>query len=318
MSVSYAVFGHTTLDNVISTDGSAYFRVAGGAGMYAASGAAFWCKDREVGLITKIGARFDPEDERFIRAHRAIDDAALTRMEREGIKLWMLFDDDGYRHWVLQHDSCSREAAAPSVSDIPSGFLDEVRGCHFSPLPPQSVEELIKVVPKGCYVQLDPHYEWFFPKYERQWKRILSRLDTILPSEDELCKFFDIPYGQPISTLKEYALRLADMGPNEVVVKLGERGAFVLERDRGTCTLVPSCARRVVDATGAGDTFGGCYLVGRAGGETPASAMIRGAAGASLTLERKGVMENFRLTAEAAAQRYDECLTEIGSLLISL
>ncbi len=313
MGVSYVVMGHTTLDNVISTDGSAYFHVAGGAGLYATSGAAYWCRSKEVGVVTKLGRQFKKEDEDCIKGHAGVDGSGLIRMDRVGIKLWMLFDEDGYRNWVLQHVSWSRESAAPEPQNIPEAYLKSAKGYHLSPLPPESVERLLDCIPKEAYIQLDPHYEWFYPQFLPEWKRILPRLDTVLPSEDELCKFFDIPYGSPLSTILEYAKRLSDMGPETVVVKLGSKGAMVYDGVSNQGILVPSCAEQVIDATGAGDTFGGSFLVSRTEGEPLETAMIKGAVGASLTLEHKGVIENFRLPVGMAQQRYSERVAKLTS-----
>lgn len=311
----YVVMGHTTLDNVVYTDGRAYFSVAGGAGLYAASGAAYWCANKEVGVVTKLGRQFRAEDYLSICSHPAIDGTGIKRMDREGIKLWMLFDDDGYRHWVLQHDSCSRQSAAPSADDIPDSFIETALGYHFSPLPPDSVEELLERIPKGRYIQLDPHYEWFFPQFAEQWKRILPRIDVALPSEDELCKFFDIPYGQPESVLADYAARLCQMGVKTVIVKMGQRGAMAYDGAKNRCILIPSCAEKVKDATGAGDTFGGSFLVSQTNGGNVELSMAKGSIGASLTLEHEGVMENFALSEDAVQVR---CKKNLDKLLNSV
>ncbi|MDD3400230.1 MAG: carbohydrate kinase family protein [Eubacteriales bacterium] len=306
MSLKAVVFGHSTIDNVIRTDGSAYFGVAGGAGMYAASGASLWCANKEVGISTKLGKQFRKDELESITSNPAMDASGLVQTDRVGIKLWMLFDDDGYRHWVLHHDACTRQSAAPDPDSTPRAYFEEPKGYHFSPLPTTSVEALLEHIQNDRYIQLDPHYEWFFPQYLSDWKRILPRLNTILPSEDELCKFFDISYGRSLDSLKDYAKRLSDMGPSLVVVKLGERGAMVYNRNTDRCILVPSCASNIVDPTGAGDTFGGSFLISRLENDPVEISMIKGAVGASITLEHQGVTEVFRLPHGVAEARYEQ------------
>lgn len=311
MSVKVVIFGHSTLDSVIRTDESAYFRVAGGAGLYAASGAAYWCENHEVGICAKLGKQFREEELAVILRNKGIDASGLVRMDREGIKLWMLFDDDGYRHFVMQHDSCTRESAAPDPDAVPEAFYREAKGYHFAPMPIESIERILARLDPKRYVQLDPHYEFFYPKFREEWKHILPRVQVILPSEDELCKYFDIPYGQPLAALKTYAMRLADAGPKAVVIKLGKRGAMAYERDSGRCFSIPSCAVNVVDATGAGDTFGGSFLVSHMNGDPLELSMIKGTVGSSLTLEHRGVIENYRLPCGVAAERCKKLQAEL-------
>lgn len=55
--------------------------------------------------------------------------------------------------------------------------------------------------------------------------------------------------------------RLAELGPQEVVLKRGARGATAL--DHGRLLEVPAVPVRVVDAVGAGDAFVAGYLSGR-------------------------------------------------------
>lgn len=66
------------------------------------------------------------------------------------------------------------------------------------------------------------------------------------------------PDGGPSAAGREIAARLSDLGPDHVVIKLGEHGA--LTRHAGTYTEVPAFPVTVVDTVGAGDAFVGGYL----------------------------------------------------------
>ena len=114
--VKVVCIGHTTTDNLIKYDGTCRFESTGGAGVYAASGASYWGSDHDVGLVTRLGSSYNQSCIEHIREHRAINDAGMVPMDKKGIHLWLLYDADGYRHWVIHHDSCSREEATPVPS----------------------------------------------------------------------------------------------------------------------------------------------------------------------------------------------------------
>ena len=207
--VKVVCIGHTTTDNLIKYDGTCRFESTGGAGVYAASGASYWGSDHDVGLVTRLGSSYNQSCIEHIRGHRAINDAGMVPMDKKGIHLWLLYDADGYRHWVIHHDSCSREEATPVPSEIPEGFK-EARGFHFSPLPLYPLAELINTLPEDAWIQVDPHYEWFFPEYREEWERILRRVSVVLPSEDEFTKFFDIPLAFDIDNYKKHMRELEE------------------------------------------------------------------------------------------------------------
>ena len=81
--------------------------------------------------------------------------------------------------------------------------------------------------------------------------------------------------------------RLAARYPGaEVVMTLGSRG--VCRVKGGERITVPSFPVQAVDTTGAGDTFTGFYLCGRAAGLPPETALRRACAAAALAVSRMG------------------------------
>lgn len=89
--------------------------------------------------------------------------------------------------------------------------------------------------------------------------------DVALPTFDDEAKLF----GD--ASPEASAARIARSGPREVVVKNGSEACLVALGD--SRTEVPAVKpERIVDTTGAGDSFGGAYLAARLLGEDPASA----------------------------------------------
>lgn len=290
------IIGHTARDYVVTYPGIAKPAALGGAGLNAAAGACYWCQDGEVGIVTRVSESMPDELLGPVREHSGIDTCSLRVMKGEGIKLWILYDADGYRHWVIHHDSATREEASPSPDDIPQGYLETARGYHFAPLPAPNVLELLSVIPDGALVQIDPHYEWFLPEHEGLWKEILRRVTIVTPSEDEFTRFFGLEPGRSPAAYAPYLRRLSDMGPSIVILKLGKLGAMVYQREEDSFRLVSPIARddEIVDFTGAGDSFCGGFLVSYASGLGVTESAKRGMKSSAITLGLRGVAEYFR------------------------
>ena len=78
--------------------------------------------------------------------------------------------------------------------------------------------------------------------------------------------------------------RLLEMGPKMVVVKRGEAGALLCsQEDQAALPAFP--VKKVVDPTGAGDSFAGGFLGALASGATPRRALATGIALSSFTVE---------------------------------
>jgi hypothetical protein len=108
----------------------------------------------------------------------------------------------------------------------------------------------------------------------------LSLPDWVLPSEDEIHEYF----GDQ-TTPEEGVKRLEALGARNVAVKLGARGSMVFDPARGARQTVPVYPTTVVDATGAGDAYGGGFLVGLVETGDPVLAAMYGTISASYVIE---------------------------------
>ena len=88
-------------------------------------------------------------------------------------------------------------------------------------------------------------------------REVLKHVDVFLPNETEACRLAGV------SSVKDAAADLAELA-KVVVVKMGARGALLATRQG--MRRYPPVKARVVDATGAGDSFNAgfleCYLRG--------------------------------------------------------
>ena len=132
-------------------------------------------------------------------------------------------------------------------------------------------------------------------------RELLRRAAWITPNEVEARQLS----GRDVSANDEDALRslaehLIKQGPANVLLKLGERGSY-LAMQGGCRTVIPACAVRAVDTTGAGDSFNGAFAVALARGATPTEAAKFASAASALSVTRRGAQSSMPTQAEVNA-----------------
>jgi sugar/nucleoside kinase (ribokinase family) len=134
--------------------------------------------------------------------------------------------------------------------------------------------------------------------------RTIGTVDLILMNDDEVRQLTEEP------TLLLAARRIMELGPRVVVVKQGEYGASLFTED-GFFSLPSYPLEKVVDPTGAGDSFAGGffgYLDSQGAATDDATlrrAMTYGSAVASFWVEEFGCERAERLTREDIEERYE-------------
>jgi sugar/nucleoside kinase (ribokinase family) len=87
-------------------------------------------------------------------------------------------------------------------------------------------------------------------------KPVLGSTSILLPSGEEAEMLAGIKGG------KEACQNLLDMGPKIVVLKQGKEGSTVFTKELINGINIPAFKVKEVDPTGAGDSFGGAFIVG--------------------------------------------------------
>ena len=108
----------------------------------------------------------------------------------------------------------------------------------------------------GVAVSFDVNYRsalWSPDAAAPVLRDLVTRADVVFVGDEEQALL-----AGDVGDERSFAERMMSMGPREVVVKRGERGAAVLHADG--FVERPSLPVRVVDAVGAGDAFAGGYL----------------------------------------------------------
>jgi sugar/nucleoside kinase (ribokinase family) len=132
---------------------------------------------------------------------------------------------------------------------------------------------------------------------------VIERVDCVILNDAELRQLT----GEP--SLVSAARAVLSWGPSAVVAKQGEYGAALITRD-GFFSLPAYPVERVVDPTGAGDTFAGGFVgclahdLDSAGDDDALRrAMVHGTALASFNVEQFGTDRVARLTADELHER---------------
>lgn len=109
---------------------------------------------------------------------------------------------------------------------------------------------------------------------------LLRQVDVLVVNEGEL-RTLAGP-GEPRGRLRH----VQTLGPQTVVVTLGERGCLALSGEEWT--QLPACPVEVRDTTGAGDTFVGVLVAALSRGEALVSALCWAVVGSALACTREG------------------------------
>jgi ribokinase len=133
---------------------------------------------------------------------------------------------------------------------------------------------------------------------------LLANVDILTPNESEAMLLLDRRAGTvSLAEAQDVARALLRLGPGTVILKLGEKGAFL---DDGTGGRHAHGLKvEAVDATAAGDTFNGALAVALAEGRTMPEALGFANAAAAISVTRLGAQASIpdRGEVEAALAR---------------
>jgi hypothetical protein len=311
----FITIGGSTVAYLDFADGRHIGPQYGGNAFYSALGMRIWTDS--VGIVSSVGARYpQAEIDRLGAAGFDVSGIHRRRSARE-FEVRLVYDAEGKRVYqppggvlsALQRYAPGLLGAVagpmwrslvPQAEDIPGEFL-EAEGalvCASEYQTQASIAQRLHGRVKAMVLDpptlvLQPHGT--VPKGLVD----LSIPDYVLPSEQELFEYF----GDDTAPL-EGAGRLKQLGARNVAVKLGERGSMVYDGRRGEWLTVPIYRTQVVDATGAGDAYGGGFLVGLVETGDPVQAALYGTVSASYIIEDYGGESALGATrAEAEARR---------------
>ena len=309
MSPGLIVVGHCTIDDIHHAGGPELPETMGGAAAYATLGAAL--VGGEVSLVTVIGEDYPLDKLRAgLAAGRAVVDTShCRRVEGRSVHYDAWYTADGNRHFDVE--SWDRlEVLTPMPPDLP---IEEMRG-GIVVLTPASIwqqEALVDALaPVDCRVALDTEVHYFTDdSLRRRLLALAGKVDLFLPSIEHLQVLFD----SKSDSVLDYAPQLEQLGCPLVAVKSGSRGSVVLDLTSGTIVTVPALEVDMVDATGAGDGYGGGFLSALGQGLGLAAAAAWGTVAASFVVESVGASVPVHFSAALAETRFERLVPQIES-----
>jgi ribokinase len=150
-------------------------------------------------------------------------------------------------------------------------------------IPTETVDCLAKLCARESVpLMLDPAPAMDLPS------RIFSHIAWLTPNQSEAAFYVGhSDHGSNGDLPDEIAKELLSRGSRGVVLKMGERGAFLASQDiRGT--LIPAFKLRAIDTTAAGDAFNGGFATGLMLGKSPAESARFASAVAGICVTRPG------------------------------
>ncbi len=310
-SLRFVIAGQLKRDFGLVPSGQARVDVPGGNIIYAATGFGVWQPVNLVGLVARVGEDYPREWLNEIHARgfdirgiRILPEAVDLRSFYVYTDVYTRLTEDPAAHFTrlqqpfpkallnyMQPGTSydSRSHLTPTSlrqSDIPADYLDAT-AAHLCPIDYLTHSLLPAVLRQNGFstVTLDPSAGTMSPTFWDDIPALVTGLTAFLPNEDEMRRLF---HGRS-TDLWQMMETIADYGCEIVVVKRGERGQFLFDRATRIRWEIPAYPARLVDPTGAGDSFCGGFLAGYRQTYDPVQAALYGSISASLTIEGSGI-----------------------------
>ncbi len=267
------VVGSVAFDTVTTPFGHRA-KILGGSATYFSYSCSFFAP---VCLVAVVGEDFPPE-------YREL-------LENKGVNLEGLQVSPGRTfHWggAYRYDMNEAETEFTDLNvfeDFHPRLPESGRLCEYvllANIDPDLQLEVLQQVKKPRLVVGDTMNLWIELKKERV-KEVISRLDILILNDAEARQFT----GQV--GLKNAADQILELGPRAVVIKKGEHGALLFTR-REIFSAPGLPLEKVVDPTGAGDSFAGGFVghlakTGQTSFDALKQAVIYGSVMASFNVE---------------------------------
>jgi 2-dehydro-3-deoxygluconokinase len=263
---------------------------------------ALFPRDWQVDYVTALGDDLYSKQMRAFMDEHGIGTSHIRTVPGRRPGLYMIHQAGGDRHFTYWRDM----SAARTLGDDPEALKAAFDGAdivYFSGitlaiLTPRPRGRLIKAIVNarnaGAKVVFDPNVRpalWTSSEVMASTITAAATIaDIVLPTHtDEAPLFGD---GNANSTMDRYMA----IGVSEVAVKNGAEMAVVGDSAR-RYMVKPEGSPRVVDPTGAGDSFNGAYLAARVQGKAPDEAARAAHRVAGIVIGHKGALVDPALVA---------------------
>ncbi len=292
--MSLLVVGTVALDSVETPFGNVQDALGGTASYFAFAARHF----ADTKIVAVVGEDF-PQEYLALFQQSNIDVAGLQRLPGKTFR-W-----SGHYDYDL-HTAHTLDTQLNVLMDFQPNLPQDYRQSDLVFLgnidPVLQLDVLSQTSPK--LTVLDSMNFWIERKRD-ELTRVIGKVDIVLLNEAEVRQ-----YAQTYNLLAA-ARRILDLGPKALIVKKGEYGAMMVDRD-GDVFMAPAFPlESLKDPTGAGDSFAGGFLGHLASTRDFSAAgirkaMIYGSVVASFTVEDFSVNRLLSVTRGEISERYND------------
>ena len=205
----------------------------------------------QTGFVGRVGA--DDEGAFILSEMKGVDVAHIRRGGASGICLVVL-DSRRDRALVVQPNANDDQ----TFEDLNIPYLSDARYLHLSAFvgdgPFAAQRRLMEVLPAAVKVSLDPG-ELYAQRGRKAILPLIERSSILFATAYEICTLTGT------SDYRAGCKEIASLGPEIVVCKRGEQGAYLFSRQE-EAEFRPQGETEVVDNTGAGDVYDAGFLAG--------------------------------------------------------
>ena len=270
--------GGVFIDDIVLPSGETRMGSLGGAAVHAMMGAAIW--GERPGIVAPIGRGFPEASMRILEDH--LDVRGLKRIEIDQMRAWEITEEDGRRRELYRVAETKPFIEGLSPEDLP-GVYDSHAAYYLL----QGFEGVHRWTSRiDGFILWEPLQQVMVPQAREAFRAVLRDcpVDLVSPNLLEAQAI----YG-PVSPEELVDAMMGD-GAAAVALRLGAEGSVVADaKTGGPVWLKAVPVPKVVDTTGAGNTYCGGLLAGIAQGRGLKAAASQGAVAASFCIETWGV-----------------------------
>ncbi len=246
MTCELMFIGHISIDQVENPRG---VRVQpGGASLYAAMAAKTLLKD--ITLVSAVG-----KDYKFASALKIFDSKHVRVFNMPSTRFNIKYNERGETQYLKPTYGAASKITA---SSIPTKLLKANSVVHLSPMAPTKVAKVVEKIREDSPETRISINTWI--NYIKKSRRNRATLESLALEAD----FFilnDIE-AKALAQTDSISTALSLLKAKMLIITLGELGAIIKGKNIGT-QMIPGLSvplKKVVDTTGAGDTWCGAFL----------------------------------------------------------
>lgn len=217
-------------------------RTLGGSANYFSVAASLFAKVRVVGVV---GSDYSDSDKKIL-TDRGVDLSGLEQVPGETF------------HWAGAYEGDMNEAKTLATHlNVFANFNPKLPETHknsefvfLANIAPELQMSVLEQVKNPLFVGMDTMNFWIQSKIDTL-KKVVSKVNIVLINETEAKQLTGA--ANAIAA----APAICNIGPQAVIIKRGEYGFILYDKSHGYFALPAMPIEKVVDPTGAGDSFAG-------------------------------------------------------------